>query len=117
MPIIDVYEMPGSEAARRFEGERYGDIGVSFFLSDTAPGSGPSLHKHPYAEVFIAREGAATFTVGDEVIEAPAGQVVIAPSGTPHRFVNSGAGPLRQIGIHPQNRMVTEWLEDEEDRR
>jgi mannose-6-phosphate isomerase-like protein (cupin superfamily) len=31
--------------------------------------------------------------------------------GVPHKFVNSGAGPLRQIDIHANDRFVTEWLE------
>jgi mannose-6-phosphate isomerase-like protein (cupin superfamily) len=40
------------------------------------------------------------------------GQIVVAPAGIPHKFINSGAGPLRQIDIHANDRFVTEWLED-----
>jgi hypothetical protein len=29
----------------------------------------------------------------------------------PHRFVNSGDGPLRQVDIHEGERFDTEWLE------
>lgn len=64
-----------------------------------------------YEEVFFIQEGTATFTAGDETIEAKGGQVVVVPAGGPHKFVNSGAGPLRQIDIHPTGRFVTEWLE------
>jgi mannose-6-phosphate isomerase-like protein (cupin superfamily) len=45
------------------------------------------------------------------VIEAGAGEIIIAPAGTPHKFVNVGSNPLRQINIHPVARMETEWLE------
>ena len=51
-----------------------------------------------------------TFTVGEDTIEATGGQVVVVPAGVPHRFVNSGFGPLQQIDIHPTGRFVIEWL-------
>ncbi len=79
---------------------------------DVPPGSGPKLHSHPYEEVFVVQEGEVTFTVGDEVIEASGGQVVVVPAGVPHKFVNSGSGRLRQVDIHASERFVTEWLED-----
>lgn len=107
--IIDRDELP----AHRFEGHRYGGANVSFFLSDTPPGRGPGLHTHPYDEVFVVEEGELTFTVGDATIEARGGQIVIAPAGAPHRFVNSGATRARHIDIHASGRMSTEWLEDE----
>jgi mannose-6-phosphate isomerase-like protein (cupin superfamily) len=40
-----------------------------------------------------------------------AGEIVVAPAGVPHRFVNSGAGRLRQVDIHVHPRFETEWLE------
>jgi mannose-6-phosphate isomerase-like protein (cupin superfamily) len=48
--------------------------------------------------------------VGDEEIEVGAGEIAIVPSDTPHRFVNSGDGPLRQIDIHVSPSFSTEWL-------
>ena len=36
--------------------------------------------------------------------------ILAAPAGVPHRFVNSGDGPLRQIDIHVSPRFETEWL-------
>jgi mannose-6-phosphate isomerase-like protein (cupin superfamily) len=50
------------------------------------------------------------FTVGEQTIEARAGEIVVVPAGTPHKFVSTGAGRLRQISIHPAARMETEWL-------
>ena len=86
-------------------------IGVSVIVVDAPPGGGPRLHRHPYEEVFVVQEGSATFTAGDDVIEATSGQVVVVPAGVAHKFVNSGAGRLRQVDIHASDHFVTEWLE------
>lgn len=109
MPIIvDKRNLPDGGD---FEGYRFGEVGTSFIWVEANPGEGPKLHRHPYAEVFVVLEGRARYTVGDETVEAGAGQVLIAPAGTPHRFVNAGPGPLKQIDIHASDRFDTEWLE------
>jgi quercetin dioxygenase-like cupin family protein len=102
---IDKEELPYGTIAHQFEGYRHGDVNVSFFLVDSPPGGGPVLHTHPYEEIFVTLEGEATVTVGDATIEVSAGQVVVAPAGVPHKFVNSGSGPLRQVDIHPSGRI------------
>ena len=109
--IVDKADLAQSETAYEFEGHHHGDTNVSFIVIDAPPGSGPKLHKHPYEEVFVVQEGETTFTAGDDVIEARGGQVVVVPAGVPHKFVNSGAGRLRQIDIHASERFITEWLE------
>jgi mannose-6-phosphate isomerase-like protein (cupin superfamily) len=98
-------QRPLGKIAHRFEGYRYGEVDVSFFLVNTPPGTGPVLHTHPYEEIFVVQEGEATYTVGDDTIEVSAGQIVVAPAGVPHKFVNSGTGPLRQVDIHPSERI------------
>src|SRR5688572_14259600 len=110
--IISREELPFDEYAREFEGYRYGDTSVSFIIVEAQPGTGPKLHSHPYEEIFIVQEGAATFTVGDITIEASAGQIVIAPADVPHKFVNSGTGTLRQIDIHASPRFITTWYDE-----
>jgi mannose-6-phosphate isomerase-like protein (cupin superfamily) len=101
-----------SESVFEFEGGRHGGASVSIIVIEgSRPGSGPRLHRHPYEEIFVVQEGDVTFTVGEEEIEASGGQVVVVPAGVPHKFVNTGTGPLRQVDIHPAGRFVTEWLE------
>ena len=107
---IKFEDLPGSDRARKFEGKNHG-AGVSFFLSRHAPGEGPDLHRHPYEEVFIMYEGVATFTVGDGTVEAGPGEIVVVPPNTPHKFVNSGEGRIRQVGIHRSPEVVQEDLE------
>ena len=110
--VLKRSDLPHSEIAYELEGDDYGALGASVIVVDAPPGSGPKLHNHPYAEVFVLLEGRATFTAGDDVIEAVGGQVVLVPAGVPHKFVNSGTGPLRQGDIHPSGQFITEWLED-----
>ena len=108
--MIKVNRLPDGEKASTFSGHEHG-ASVSFFLGRNLPGSGPDLHRHPYEETFIVEDGNVRFTVGEETIEATAGDIVVVPAKTPHKFANSGSEPLRQISIHPVARMETEWLE------
>jgi quercetin dioxygenase-like cupin family protein len=83
---------------------------VSFFVTTHPRGQGPALHKHPYEETFLVQEGAAVFTVGDEAVEARAGQVLVVPAGTAHGFIAASDEPLELVSIHPAPDMQTEWL-------
>jgi mannose-6-phosphate isomerase-like protein (cupin superfamily) len=114
MKVIRNDELRNANNSLEFEGADHGGEGVSFFLLDAAPGRGPSLHTHEYAEVFIVLEGQATFRGPDGEREIGGGHVVVVPPGEPHAFVNSGDGPLRQVNIHASSRFVTEWLEEED---
>jgi quercetin dioxygenase-like cupin family protein len=110
--VVNKDELQNSGNALEFEGYLHGDAGVSFILVDMQPGEGVRLHTHPYQEIFIIQEGVAMFTVGTATLEARAGQIIIAPADTPHKFVNSGEGALRQVDIHLSKRFSTRWLEE-----
>ena len=111
MHIVNTTDLPGS-TARQFEGYAYGDVNVSFFMSATPPGRGPSLHTHPYAEVFVVQAGSLTFVVGEQTIDATAGQIVIVPAGVPHKFTNTSMAVAQHIDIHTSAKMETTWLEE-----
>ncbi len=96
---------------RELEGADHGGVGASLIVVDAAPGRGPALHRHDYPELFVVHEGQATFIAGDDEVTVRAGDIVIVPAGVPHRFFNSGDGPLRQVDVHVSPRFVTEWLE------
>jgi mannose-6-phosphate isomerase-like protein (cupin superfamily) len=97
-------------SGKEFEGYDHGGVPVSLIVVDAAPGRGPDLHRHDYAEVFVVHDGEATFIAGDEERTVRAGEIVVVPAGVPHRFFNSGDGPLRQVDIHLNPRFATEWL-------
>jgi mannose-6-phosphate isomerase-like protein (cupin superfamily) len=87
-----------------------GPVTVLTYGTDT-PGDGPPLHVHPYDETFIVTEGRGRFFVGDEVVEAEAGEVVLGPKGVPHRFENAGPGRLQTIDLHHSPRWIQTNLE------
>ena len=109
--VLRAGELPlTSGGSVRFEGEPYGS-GVSFFLVNGAPGTGPGLHRHPYSETWILRSGTARFTVDGEELEAGPGDVVVVRAETPHKFENTGDGRLEMVCIHAAPRMIQEELE------
>jgi mannose-6-phosphate isomerase-like protein (cupin superfamily) len=110
--VIPKIELPLSDSSYELEGYLHGDVPVCLIFFDGPPGSGPRLHRHPYAEIFIVQEGQSTFTVGDETMVVTAGQIAIALPNQPHKFVNSGQGRLRQLDIHCNAKFITEWLEE-----
>jgi mannose-6-phosphate isomerase-like protein (cupin superfamily) len=95
-----------------FEGYLCGGASISFILVDMPSGNGPRLHSHPYEEIFVVFDGQATFTVGTNLLEIQAGQVIVLPAHIPHKFFNSGEIPLRQIDIHVSPEFITDWLEE-----
>jgi|SRR5438477_13208636 len=108
--VLKQDQLPLSNIARELVGADHGDVGICIIFVDAPPGSGPSLHKHPYEEVFITLEGQATFVADDEEAKVGPGDVVIVPADTPHAFTNSGEGRLRQIDIHVSPSFKTDWL-------
>ncbi len=109
--IVSWEELGGESPTHfRFHGGAHG-ASVCVLETDLPPGHGPRLHRHPYEEVFVVHEGRATFTAGEETLEATVGQVVVVPAGTAHKFVNAGEGRLRVTSIHPRPQTEGEWLE------
>ena len=111
MSVIKQTDLPLDKITRDFVGQDHGGIGFTFLIVDAGPGEGPALHTHPYAEVLIVLEGTARATVGDDVAEVSAGDIVVIPPDTVHGFTNVGSGRLRQIDIHDSDHFVTRWLE------
>jgi oxalate decarboxylase/phosphoglucose isomerase-like protein (cupin superfamily) len=60
--VIPIDDLRRSATAALFEG---GDVPISIFVTEYERGQGPSLHLHPYSEVFVVQSGTAAFTVGD----------------------------------------------------
>lgn len=88
-----------------------GGAGVSIILeSTTQAGLGPRLHKHPYAETFIIRRGSATFTIEGHEVVGRAGQILVVPADTPHKF-RTNEGGYEAVHIHASGAFETEWLE------
>jgi quercetin dioxygenase-like cupin family protein len=94
-----------------FAGGSLGSDTSIIFTRLDQPGSGPVLHRHPYSETFIVQRGTVVFFDGIAEIEASAGEIIVIPPGTPHRFA-AKSGTVEMIDIHASGRFITEWLED-----
>ena len=105
--LIEVEDLRLGETAARYEGADYGGT-VSFFITDHPKGEGPDLHRHPYDETFVVRDGRARFTAGEETIEAGPGQIVFVPANTWHGFKGASEEMLQMVCIHPNERVVQE---------
>ena len=70
----------------RYDGEGL----VSVIDCVVPPNAMPALHVHDEDETFHMLEGSATFYAGDAVIDAAAGDTVLAPQNVPHVY---RAGP------------------------
>ncbi|HZT15734.1 MAG TPA: cupin domain-containing protein [Gaiellaceae bacterium] len=104
--ILAQSELPAGAFSRELEGESLG-VPASVIFVDAAPGEGPSLHLHPYAELFFVLEGEATFTDGVQEHVVGAGSLVVVAPEQPHAFVPVR---LRQIDVHLAERFDTRWL-------
>lgn len=92
-------------------GEALGTQVTMLAYGNDEPGTGPPLHVHPYDEIFCVQQGKARFFVGDQVIDAVAGETVLGPAGVPHRFINLGPGRLQTYDIHLSPRWIQTNLE------
>ena len=98
----------------RFEGKDIGTETTVLFYATEEVGRGPTWHVHPYDEIFIMRQGRALFTIGDEKIEAEAGDILLGPANIPHKYHNLGPGVLESTDIHLSDEWIQTDLDDPE---
>ncbi len=108
--IVPFEALEHGEHSHELVGAEHGDVPFSIILVHAAPGVGPKLHRHPYAEVLVVHAGRATFRIGEDTVVVDEGNVVVSPAGEANGFTNVGPGELRLTAIHGVPRFVTEWL-------
>jgi quercetin dioxygenase-like cupin family protein len=92
-------ELPLRGSSHNFVGADNGDVGVSVFLFNGKPGSGPGPHRHPYDEIQFIREGRGIYNVNGEEFEAGAGDILVIKAGEVHSFRCIGDSPLVQLDV------------------
>ncbi|MEM9478057.1 MAG: cupin domain-containing protein [Verrucomicrobiota bacterium] len=103
----DDWKDPNRELSSLLEGKSLQtDVTLIRYRTDVV-GEGPTLHVHPYDEIFTITEGRARFTVGNKTIDAEAGDVVFGPANIPHGYQNLGPGRLDSLDIH----LSPEWIQ------
>ena len=108
--VLSIEDVRRSPKAVLFEGGD--DVALSFFVTEFERDEGPSLHLHPYPEVFLVETGTGTFTVDGEELVVAAGHIVVVPANTPHAFKGSGDDILRVVSIQPSGTPQQTWLDD-----
>ena len=96
----------GADIVIDYKKDDFANITLIRYVTDVV-GEGPTLHVHPYDEIFTITEGRARFTVGDRTIDAEAGDVVLGPANIPHGYQNLGPGRLDSLDIH----LSPEWIQ------
>ncbi len=77
--------------------------GGTLEVAEISGSATPPPHVHQkHDECFYVIEGTFTFTLGTEVVEAPADSVVFVPQGTPHAFTHS-EGARALVFVVPAN--------------
>jgi quercetin dioxygenase-like cupin family protein len=94
----------------------------TYFIMEAivSPGGGPPPHiHHREQESFYVLEGTLDIRMGEEVVQASAGDFVHIPKGVVHSFRNNGDGLARQLVIFSPGgleRFFEETLEEVADR-
>jgi quercetin dioxygenase-like cupin family protein len=104
------HDLPHRGSSHHFVGAEQGDVGISSFLFDGAPGSGPGPHRHPYDEIQFIREGRARYVVDGKEFEAGAGDILVIKAGEVHSFTVVGEGRLVQVDVHVSPVFIQENL-------
>ena len=105
--IVPIADLALNERVARYEGADHG-AQVSAFVSRNPPGTGATLHHHPYEETFVVLDGTVTFHVDGEDHVVEGGNIVIVPPEAVHGFTAGGEGRMLQVSIHPSPRVLQE---------
>ena len=95
----------------KLEGQNLGTQ-ISFLFNEvTESGKGPPVHRHPYDEVYVVRQGQARVTVGDDEAVVNEGDILVIPANTPHKVLTEGTGPFEIISVHVSEKIVMDLVE------
>ena len=103
-------DLPHRGSSHWFVGADHGDTGISSFLFNGQPGSGPGPHRHPYDEIQFIQSGRGLWNVDGVEFEACAGDILVIKAGEVHSFRNIGEEPLVQLDVHLSERFIQENL-------
>ena len=104
-------DLPFRGSSHHFVGADNGNVGISVFLLNAAPGRGPGPHRHPYDEVQFIREGRGLYNVDGQEFEAGAGDILVIKAGEVHSFRCIGDERLVQVDVHLSPHFIQEDLE------
>jgi quercetin dioxygenase-like cupin family protein len=103
-------DLPHRGSSHNFVGADNAGVGISVFLFNGQPGSGPGPHRHPYDEVQFVQSGRGLWVVDGAEFEGTAGDIFVIKAGEVHSFRCVGDEPLVQLDVHLSPRFIQENL-------
>lgn len=102
--VVRLEQMTAIEAGKGekihlLRGNEHGFKGLSFILTETAPGGGPPLHTHESEEAHVLTSGTMSYVIGDQTFVVSAPYILRVPANTPHTFINAGDTPLALTAV------------------
>jgi quercetin dioxygenase-like cupin family protein len=89
--FLDWREHAGSQPEKFYKSTLWQGDHMMVGLNCLEPGQEQKVHAHADADKFYyVLQGEATFTIGGERRDIPAGMVALAPAGIPHGVTNNG---------------------------
>ncbi|TWI07301.1 cupin domain-containing protein [Aerolutibacter ruishenii] len=102
--VVRLEQMTAIEAGKGekihlLRGSEHGFKGLSFILTETAPGGGPPLHTHESEEAHVLTSGTMSYVIGGQTFVVSAPYILRVPANTPHTFINAGKTPLALTAV------------------
>jgi mannose-6-phosphate isomerase-like protein (cupin superfamily) len=76
---------------------------LAVYVHSHEPGEQEGLHTHAEHHVLVMRSGRMRWTVDTETVDAGAGDVIVAPAGTPHGFEVLGEDTVKLLCIETRD--------------
>jgi quercetin dioxygenase-like cupin family protein len=112
MHFVKQRDLPFTGMSHAFVGADQGNVQMSAYLVDAAPGRSSKPHTHPYDTIAFVREGKGEWTVNGVAHQAEAGDILVVKANEPHFFTNTGDRPLLILDVHMNERIVQVNLEE-----
>lgn len=77
--------------------------GAAVYVNDHAPGETAALHTHDEDHILVMRSGRMRWTVEGEMVDAKAGDVILAPAGIEHAFEVLGDEVVKLLCVESPN--------------
>jgi quercetin dioxygenase-like cupin family protein len=95
---IETHQIPGI-VHRTVVGRQLGTNGFEVWDQTIAPGAGTPPHRHECEEAVVVLCGKGEVTLGERTAAFAAPCTLVLPPHVPHQIVNTGAEPVRLLGV------------------
>ncbi len=68
-------------------------------MNELLPSAQPNLHQHPHEQLTYIVEGTCRFSLGDEVLNMVAGDIILIPPDVPHSLEVTSKEPVLNLDV------------------